>query len=399
MSVSAAVWVLTVALIVGLALFDYLFHVRKTAKPTLRDSAIWSAIYIGAAVLFGVGISIVAGIGPGVEYFAGYLLNQALSVDNLFVFLIVITSFVVPRVAQQKVLLFGIVFALIARSTFIFVGAALIAVFEPAFYLFGVVLLIAAGNLVKSSDSDRRGADTAVVRIAKRFLRTSDNFDGDRLFTGQNGKRVMTPMLLVMIVIGGTDLLFAFDSIPALFGLTSNVYIVFASTAFALLGLRQLYFLLGGLLDRLVYLSYGLAAVLAFIGVKLVLQALHANNIPFVNRGKPVPAAELSTSVSLIVIVAILVVTTTASLLSARGRTRSVAARACRHATEYLNRDYDDDPVERAELFDRLLAEEQQIATLPTKYRRWIPRQDELQELLQRAHRAHEADGSGQGRP
>ncbi len=396
MSVSAAVWVLTVALIVGLALFDYLFHVRKTQKPTLRDSAVWSAIYIGAAVVFGIGVSISAGFGPGVEYFAGYLINQALSVDNLFVFLIVITSFAVPRVAQQKVLLFGIVFALIARSVFIFVGAALIAVFDPVFYLFGVALLIAAGNLLRPSDSDQRGADTAVVRLAKRFLRTSDKFDGDRLFIDENGKRVMTPMLLVMIVVGGTDLLFAFDSIPALFGLTRNVYIVFASTAFSLLGLRQLYFLLDGLLDRLVYLSYGLAAVLAFIGVKLVLQALHGNNIPFVNHGKPVPVAELSTSASLTVIVTILVLTTTVSLLSARGRTRSVVARALRHATAYLNRDYDDDPVERAELFGRVLAAERQIATLPTKNRKWIPREDELTDLLQRAHRAHDAGGQGQ---
>lgn len=399
MSVSAAVWLLTVALIVGLALFDYLFHVRRIQKPTLRDSAVWSAIYIGAAVLFGVGVSIAAGIGPGVEYFAGYLLNQALSVDNLFIFLIVITSFAVPRVAQQKVLLFGIVFALVARSVFIFVGAALIAVFDPAFYLFGLALLIAAGNLVRPSDSDRHGADTAVVRLAKRSLRTSNTFDGDRLFTVENGKRVMTPMLLVMIVVGGTDLLFAFDSIPALFGLTSNVYIVFVSTAFSLLGLRQLYFLLGGLLDRLVYLSYGLAAVLAFIGVKLVLQALHSNNIPFLNHGKPVPVAELSTSVSLTVIVALLVLTTTVSLLSARGRTRSVAARARRHATAYLNSDHDDDPAERAELFNQLLAAERQIVTLPSKNRRWISCDAELTELVARAHRAHDAEADGRAEP
>ena len=253
--------------------------------------------------------------------------NEALSIDNLFVFLYIVSSFAVPRIAQQKVLLFGIVLALVARTGFIFIGAALITIFDWAFYLFGIVLLIMAGNLAKRSESEGPGADTVITRIARRLLRTSDNYDGDRMFTVEHGRRVMTPMLVVMIAVGGADLLFAFDSIPALFGLSQNVYLVFSATALSLLGLRQLYFLIDGLLDRLVYLSYGLAAILAFIGVNLLLQALHDNNIPFINGGNPVPVAEVSTTMSLTVIVVILFITTVASLLSPRGRAQNARRR------------------------------------------------------------------------
>jgi tellurite resistance protein TerC len=395
MGVSGLVWALTVVVIVGLALFDYAVLVRKPHVPTLREPAIWSAIYIGIALLFGIGLLIFGGATMGVEYFACYLSNEALSVDNLFVFLVIIGSFAVPRLAQQKVLLFGIVFALVARTGFIFVGAALITTFDWAFYLFGLVLLITAGNLARPSESEGRTADTVIIRVAKRFLRTSDGYDGDRLFTVENGKPVMTPMLLVMIAVGGTDLLFAFDSITALFGLTQNVYLVFAATALSLLGLRQLYFLVDGLLDRLVYLSYGLALILSFIGVKLMLQALHENNIPFINHGKPVPVGEVSTNLSLTVIIVILVVTTMASLLSSRGRAQNAVARARRHAAEYLNFHYETDPAEREKIFAALLGEERQINALPMKYRARIRNEHALMDLLRQAHRAHDAHNPG----
>ncbi|GFG76348.1 TerC/Alx family metal homeostasis membrane protein [Mycobacterium botniense] len=395
MGVSAVVWALTVTVLVGLAMFDYLAHVRHAHVPTLREAALWSALFIGLAILFGIGVVIVGGTTMGVEYFACYLSNQALSVDNLFIFLVVLGVFAVPRVAQQKVLLYGVMVALVARTAFIFVGAALISVFDWAFYLFAAVLLITAGNLLRPSESAGHTADAVVIRAARRFLRTSDRYHRDRLFTIENGKPVLTPMLLVMVALAGTDLLFAFDSIPALFGLSRNVYVVFSATALSLLGLRQLYFLIDGLLDRLIYLPYGLAVILGFIGVKLMLQALHENNIPFINHGNPVPVADVSTGLSLVVITVILVVTTAASLLSSRGRAQHAVARARRHAYEYLDLNCDTDPAERERTYNQLLAEERQIDALPPKYRARIRHQDELTELLERAHRAHDAHNRG----
>jgi len=391
MGVSGAVWALTVVVIAGLMVFDYVFHVRKTHVPTLREAVIWSATYIGIAILFGIGVVIFGSPEMGVEYFACYLSNEALSVDNLFVFLVIIASFGVPRVAQQKVLLFGIVFALIARAVFILVGAALIDNFNWAFYVFGVGLLIMAGNLVQPSEPEGHNADNVIIRLANRFLRTSQNYDGDQLFIVEDGKRVLTPLLLVIIAVGGTDVLFAFDSVPALFGLTENLYVIFAATSLSLLGLRQLYFLIDGLLDRLVYLSYGLAAILGFIGIKLMLEALHGNNVPFINSGRPVPVVEISTAVSLTVIVAILVITTLASVFSGRGRAQNAAARVRLHATEYLDDRYETDPAEREKIFTMLLHEERQISLLPTKYQTHVWNEDGLSELLQRAHDAHDS--------
>lgn len=395
MGVPGPVWALTVLVLVVLTLLDYFLHVRVSHVPTLAESAVWSAIFLAIAVLFGVGVVVVRGPAKGIEYFACYLINEALSVDNLFVFLVIISSFAVPRTAQQKVLLSGIVVAMVARTIFIFLGAAFISVFAWAFYLFAVVLLITAGNLVKPTASESRTADTAVTRTAKRFLHTSERYDDDRLFTVENDKKVMTPMLVAMVVVGGSDVLFAFDSIPALFGLTKSVYLIFTATALSLLGLRQLYFLIDGLLDRLVYLSYGMAAILGFIGVKLMLHALHKNNVPFVNGGKPVPVAEVSTTVSLTVIVVIVVVTTVTSLLSARGRAQNAVAGARRHANEYLDARYGLDTVERERIFARLLSEESQIRSLPAKYRTRIRHEDELMELIRRAHQAHDQPGGG----
>src|SRR3954471_7269543 len=337
MEVSPLAWGLTIVAIVALLAFDFIFHVRKAHVPTLREAALWSGLYVGLALLFGVGVLAFGGAEPGSEYFAGYVTEKALSVDNLFVFLIILTSFRVPREDQQKVLLFGIAFSLIARTGFIFLGAALINSFAWVFYLFGLILLLTAGNMLKTEGEESHSADNAIIRLARKVFHTTPHYDGDKLFTVHEGKRAMTPMLLVMVAIGGTDILFALDSIPAIFGLTQSTYIVFTATAFSLMGLRQLFFLIEGLLDRLIYLSYGLAAILAFIGVKLFLHALHENNVPFINDGEPVPVVEISTGLSLSVILGVLVVTVVASLLSPAGRAQNAIANARRHAASYLD--------------------------------------------------------------
>lgn len=308
MDVPTWVWFGTIAAIAGLLVFDYVFHVRKAHIPTLREASIWSAIYVGVAIVFGIGVLVFGGRQMGTEYFAGWVTEKALSVDNLFVFLVIMGSFKVPREDQQKVLLFGITFALVARSVFIAAGAALITTFAWTFYLFGLILLVTAGNLLKSDDHDD-DADNVVVRIARRIFHTTDYYDGDKLFTRVNGRRALTPMLLVMVAIGGTDLLFALDSIPAIFGLTQEPYLVFTANFFALMGLRQLYFLLGGLLQRLVYLSLGLAFILCFIAVKLVLHAMH--HYGWVSW-------EVPTVLSLLVIVVTIAFTATLSLLKTR---------------------------------------------------------------------------------
>ncbi|HEX5205986.1 TerC family protein [Paractinoplanes rhizophilus] len=387
-TVSGWVWLLTVLGIVGLLLFDFFFHVRKAHIPTLGEAARWTAIYVSIALLFGLGVTIFAGGQAGAEFFAGYVTEEALSVDNLFVFLLLLGSFKVPRADQQKVLLVGIAVSLMARTAFIFLGAALINSFAWVFYIFGLILLVTAGNLLKQEGNEEEPPDNIIIRLARRALRTSDAYDGDKLFTYQNGKRVLTPMLLVMVAIGGTDILFALDSIPAIFGLTQNVYIVFTATAFSLLGLRQLYFLIDGLLDRLVYLSYGLAAILALIGVKLILHAMHENNVPFINDGEPIHAAQISTGLSLAIIVSILLITVVVSLLSPKGRAQTYVAAARRHATEFL--DIETDPAYCDEIFHKLLVEEDRIKSLPERYRARLRAEEDLMGLLQRAHELHD---------
>ncbi|QGF23674.1 TerC family protein [Raineyella fluvialis] len=335
MAVSPLVWTLTVALIVGMLVFDFVFHARTPHVPTMRESALWSAAYVGIALVFGVFVWVSAGADLAGQYYAGYLTEKALSVDNLFVFLIIMASFAVPRQYQEEVLLFGIAFSLVARTGLILVGAGLINAFAWVFYLFAVILLVTAGSTLKGALTEKEDADSGMVRLVRRIFRTSDGYDGNRLVTRVDGRRVMTPMLLVMIAIGGTDLLFALDSIPAIFGLTQETYLAFTAVAFSLLGLKQLYFLIDGLLDRLIYLSYGLSAILAFIAVKLGLHALHENNVPFINDGRPVHVAEISTGLSLAVIVGVLVLTVTASLVSRRGRALTVIA-----ATQSLSERY-----------------------------------------------------------
>ena len=389
MEVPAYVWTLTIAGIIGLLAFDFFFHVRKAHTPSLKESAAWSAIYVTIAVVFGLVVLLFGGPEMGTEYFAGYVTEKALSVDNLFVFLIIMASFRVPRADQQKVLLFGIVFSLIARTAFIFLGAALINSFAWVFYVFGLILLVTAGNLLKPDNHDD-DSDGLVVRLAKKLLPASEHYDGDKLFTVENGKRVLTPMLLVMVAIGGTDILFALDSIPAIFGLTQNVFVVFTATAFSLMGLRQLFFLIDGLLDRLIFLSYGLAVILGFIGVKLILHALHENTLPFINDGGHVNVVEVSTGLSLSVILGVLVVTILASVFSPKGKAKNAVSGARRHATEYVDLNYETDMAERDKIFAKMCREEDQIRKLPEKYKRLIRNETEFVDLVRKAHDEHD---------
>jgi tellurite resistance protein TerC len=298
-------------------------------------------------------------------------------------------SFKVPREDQQKVLLFGIVFSLIARTAFIFVGAALINQFAWVFYIFGLILLLTAGNLLKK-DEESDEANNFIIRLAKKLFHTTDKYDGDKLFTKIDGKKVLTPMLLVMVAIGGTDILFALDSIPAIFGLTQNVFIVFTATAFSLMGLRQLYFLLDGLLDRLIYLSYGLAAILAFIGVKLILHALHENNLPFINDGEHVPVIEITTGLSLSVIIGVLVFTVLASLFSKAGKAQTAVANLRRHANNYTDLSYTADQAERERIYTELLEEESYVKTMEKKYRDKVKDIDKIRNEIIEAHRQHD---------
>jgi len=388
------IWLATIAVILGLLAFDYFFHIRKAHVPQLKEAAIWSSIYVGIAVLFGIAVLVFGGGTMGGEYFAGYITEKALSVDNLFVFLVIIASFKVPREDQQKVLLFGIIFALIARTGFIFAGAALINAWSWIFYIFGLILLLTAGNLLKPGGHEDDQANNFIIRIAQRFMHTSDDYDGDKLFTVVNGKKALTPMLLVMVAIGGTDILFALDSIPAIYGLTQNVYIVFTATAFSLMGLRQLYFLLDGLLDRLIYLSIGLAGILAFIGVKLFLHALHENNLPFVNGGEHVSVIEISTGFSLVVIIGILVLTVIASLVSPTGKAQTAINNARRHAENYLDLGYTEDPGERERIYRLLLEEEQGIEAMDPKYRNKAKNVEAIRAQVAEVHARHDELGT-----
>ena len=312
--------------------------------------------------------------------------------------MIIMGTFRVARENQQKVLLFGIVFAIFARGAFIFAGAAIINSFAWVFYIFGLVLLMTAGNLLKDELTEGDGddeADNIMVRLAKKYLKTSDHFDGDKLFTIENGKRVMTPMMLVMVAIAGSDLLFALDSIPAIFGLTQSVYIVFTATAFSLMGLRQLYFLIDGLLDRLVYLSYGLATILAFIGVKLIMHAMHENNLPFINHGEPVHVVEITTEMSLIVIIGVLIITVLASLLSPKGRALQTIQRVQALSEKYLALPEDAPAAERADITARWQQETEKLKTIPQKLRdELIEKEDEYHALVVRARTAQDAHAS-----
>src|SRR5215213_2347069 len=329
MDVPFFVWALTIVAIVGMLIFDFVGHVRTPHAPTLRESAIWSAVYVGIAVLFGLLIFWFYGADYGGQYFAGYITEKSLSVDNLFVFVLIMGGFGVPRALQQKVLLFGITFALVLRTVFIAVGAAAIENFSWVFYLFGAILLYTAWVQARSGGhSDEEDyKENAVLRLARKVFPTTEEYHSDRMTVKVDGKRFITPLAIALIAIGSADIIFAVDSIPAIFGLTQETYLVFAANAFSLLGLRQLFFLIDGLLDRLVYLAYGLAVILGFIGLKLVIHALHTNELPFINGGEHVTLIpEIPTWLSLTVIMVTLAVTTVASLARSRRDEREKVA-------------------------------------------------------------------------
>lgn len=329
MDVSNWVWAATLVALTGMLLVDLLVVGRRPHEPSLRESTIWVTLYVSLAVVFGLWLWLQYGATAGGEFYTGWLVEYSLSVDNLFIFMIIMSRFAVPREYQQKVLLIGIIIALVLRGVFIAAGAVLVGRFSWIFYLFGAFLIYTGLRLVRGRDDDpERFRENVLVRTARRILPMSDGYVRTKLSTVVDGRRLVTPMLIVLIAIGTTDVIFAVDSIPAIFGITREPYLVFTANVFALMGLRQLYFLLGGLVSRLVHLSFGLAAVLCFIGVKMVVEALAENNLPFVNGGEPVAwAPHLPIWISLPVIIGILAVTTVTSLISSARARRIVPDR------------------------------------------------------------------------
>jgi len=328
LNISAWVWIATLIALAAMLAVDLLIIGRRPHEPSVREATGWVTFYVFLALLFGLGIWVVAGGTYAGEFYTGWLTEYSLSVDNLFIFMIIMARFAVPRRFQQEVLLIGIVLALVMRGAFIAAGAALIAQFSWVFYVFGLFLVYTAITLFRSGENDEEDfKENVLIRWSRRALPLTSSFgNGKIMIRSETGKRLFTPMLIVMIAIGTTDLIFALDSIPAIFGITKEPYLVFTANVFALMGLRQLYFLLGGLLERLVYLNIGLAAVLAFIGVKLFLEALHTNALPFINGGHGVHwAPEIPIWLSLLVIIGTLGTATVASLLkSSRDRRREL---------------------------------------------------------------------------
>lgn len=324
MHVHALGWFGLAVAILALITIDIVGHVRKPHAPSLKEATKWSIGYILLGLAFGLIIWIVYGGQYAGEYYAGFLTEKALSLDNLFVFIIIMTSFRVPRSFQQKALLSGIIIALVLRLVFILVGAALIERFSAVFFIFGAWLLWTAFSQAREGMADDEPDDgeyheNAFVRMVRRAFPVTDGFMGQKFLHRHGGRTYLTPMLLVVFALGTADLMFAFDSIPAIFGLTREPYLVFASNAFALLGLRQLYFLIDGLLERLVYLHYGLAAILAFIGAKLIFHAMHENTLPFLNGGEGYHwAPEIGIAPSLAFILITITLTVVASLLKSR---------------------------------------------------------------------------------
>jgi tellurite resistance protein TerC len=316
MDVSLLTWAVVVGLILVLIIVDLLTVSRKPHDVMFKEAATWSIFYIGVAIAFGVWVWQTVGSQFGTEYFAAYLVEKSLSVDNLFVFIIILAQFAVPSIYHQRVLMFGVILALVLRAIFIAVGAAALAAFSFTFVIFGAILIWTGVGLFKHWDEDPSPEDNKLVKIIRKRIAMTDEYDGSKIFTRVNGKRIATPMFLVMIAIASTDLLFALDSIPATFGVTQEPFLVFAANAFALLGLRALYFLLKGLLDKLIYLSLGLSIILMFIGVKLVMTYLH-------EIWYEVP--KIPTLVSLSVIALILIVSTVASLMKAKKDPTAIA--------------------------------------------------------------------------
>ena len=309
MDVSILVWSLTVGAILLLVIVDLFTVSAKPHEVKFKEAASWSIFYIGLAIAFGIWVWNQYGSQMGTEFFAAYLVEKSLSVDNLFVFVIILAQFAVPGIYHQRILLFGVILALVLRTIFIAVGAAALAAFAFTFVIFGAILIWTGVGLFRHWDEDPEPGDNKLVKIMRKRIAMVDEYHGTKLFIIQNGKRYATPMFMVMVAIASTDLLFALDSIPATFGVTSETFLVFSANAFALLGLRALYFLVKGLLDRLVYLSLGLSIILMFIGVKLIMTYLHEEfaSIP-----------KIPTSISLGVIGTILVIATVASLVKTK---------------------------------------------------------------------------------
>ncbi len=310
LEISGLTWGVTIGVIVGLLAIDLILAALRPHRVGFREATAWSVFYIAVAIGFGVWFAMAHGGDFGTEYFAGYIVEKSLSVDNLFVFVIIMTTFAVPDEHQHKVLTFGIILALIMRAIFIAVGATLLSLFSFMFLLFGLLLIYTAIQLFRHRDEDPDVENNIMIRATRKVLPISDDYDGGKLLTRREGRRMATPLLAVLIAIGSVDLLFALDSIPAVFGVTSEPYIVFTANAFALLGLRALFFLVKGLLDRLVYLSTGLSIILAFIGVKLILHWGHVDINPQI--------PEINTYLSLVVIIGILAIVTVASLIKTR---------------------------------------------------------------------------------
>ncbi|GAA2233336.1 MULTISPECIES: TerC family protein [Kitasatospora] len=312
MDVSVGLWAGTIGVLIALIVADFFIGGRKPHEVSVKEAGTWTVVWVALALLFGGFLWWHSGAQSAGEFFAGYITEKSLSVDNLFVFILIMSKFAVPRIYQQRVLMVGVIIALVLRAVFIAGGAALVTTFSWVFYLFGAFLVWTAWKLVKEARADQEDEEYEENRLLKSIERrfpSTDGYHGTALFVRENGRRLMTPMLIVMLAIGTTDLLFALDSIPAIFGLTQDPYIVFTANAFALMGLRQLYFLIGGLLKKLVHLSYGLSVILGFIGVKLVLHALHESGVHVPEIGIPL---------SLGFIVLVLAVTTATSLLSSR---------------------------------------------------------------------------------
>lgn len=309
MNVTTNIWLISVAVILGLLLFDLLASTRKAHDVSFKEATFWSIFYIAVAIGFGAWIWADFGAQFGKEYFAAYIVEKSLSVDNLFVFLIILSNFAVPSIYHQRVLMVGIVLALVMRALFIAVGAAALKAFAFTFVIFGAILLWTGIKLFQHWDEDPDPTENPIVRFAQRKLNMTQEYHGGKVFIKENGKRVATPLLLVMIAIAATDLLFALDSIPATFGVTQEAFLVFSANAFALLGLRALYFLIKNLVSKLIYLSMGLAFILIFIGVKLIMVWAH-------EEWESVP--KISTNLSLSVIGAILLISTVASLIKSK---------------------------------------------------------------------------------
>lgn len=297
---------------------DLLLVIKRPHVPSPKESGLWVGFYVTLALIFAGLMFLIAGADAGGEFVAGWLTEYSLSIDNLFVFVLIMAQFSVPRRMQQRVLMIGIILALLFRGIFILLGAALIANFSWVFYIFGAFLLVTAAQQAFSGREDDEERESKLIGFLRKRIPITDEYDGMKMRTRIDGKVFFTPLLIVLIAIGTTDVIFALDSIPAIFGITQSPFIVFTANVFALMGLRQLYFLLGHLVDKLEYLKYGIAFILAFIGVKLVLHALHENELPFINGGEHVPVPEIDTWTSLIVILVAMAVAVVASLLKIR---------------------------------------------------------------------------------